>query len=372
MPWFPGSGRRSPAADSDADPDMLRPLALALAVLTPLSAVELQRPTENHHLFTGEPEKFYMYVDRTFEGEVTKPWEGGSFGYVRTPIRLGQDVVLTKFHEGIDISPTKRDKAGNPLDLVMAVTPGTVVHTSDIAGRSNYGKYVVVEHAIDGDSFYSVYAHLAEITAKPGDAVKSGSVLGRMGYTGDGFNRSNVRAHLHLEMCLLMSRHFDGWHTAFSGGTNFHGNFNGMNLAGMDVASLFLEHRKNPELRIQDFVKASPAYFKVTMPRTDRWDFAERHRWMVKGDLSTPTPSWELSFTATGLLTGISPSPRQVAEPVVTAVRNSRIGHRHLTRGLIDGQGNGAALTRSGKQLIALLTDDFPMPPPAAVTPAKH
>jgi hypothetical protein len=339
---------------------MLRTLALAAALLTPLSALELQLPTENQHLFTGEPEKFYMYVDRTFEGETTKPWEGGSFGFVRTPIRLGQDVVLTKFHEGIDISPVKRDKAGNPLDLIMAVTGGTVVHVSDVAGRSNYGKYVVVEHQFEDASFYSVYAHLSEITVKPGDAVKTGSVLARMGYTGAGINRT--RAHLHLEMCLLMSRHFEGWHHAFSGGTNFHGNFNGMNLAGMDVASLFLAHKNNPELRLQDFVLASPAYFKVTIPRDGTWDFAERHRWMVKGDMNAPSPSWELSFTATGLINGISPSQRPVAEPVVTAVRNSRVSHRHLTRGLIDGQGNGAALTRSGKQLLALLTDDFPTP----------
>jgi hypothetical protein len=350
---------------------MLRKLALALAFLTPLFAVELQLPTENHHLLTGEPEKFYMYVDRTFEGETTKPWEGGSFGFVRTPIRLGQDVVLTKFHEGIDIQPTKRDKAGNPLDLVMSVSDGTVVHTSPVAGRSNYGKYVVVEHKFEGDCFYSVYAHLAEVTAKPGDLVKPGSVLGRMGYTGAGIDRT--RAHVHLEMCLLMSEHYEGWHHTYSGGTNFHANFNGMNLAGMDVAALFLAHQKNPDLRLQDFVLSTPAYFKVTIPRDGTWDFAQRHRWMVKGDINETSPSWELSFSATGLVTGIAPSQRPVAEPVVTAVRNSRVSHRYLTRGLIEGTGNGAALTRSGKQLVALLTDDFPMPPPAApATPASH
>jgi hypothetical protein len=341
---------------------MLRSLALAAALLFPptLTALDLRLPTENHHLFTGQPEKFYMYVDRTFEGEVSKPWEGGSFGFVRTPIRVGQDVVLTKFHEGIDIAPIKRDKAGNPLDLVMSITGGTVVHVSDISGRSNYGKYVVVEHVIEGDRFYSVYAHLAEITVAPGDPVQPGSVLGRMGYTGVGLNRT--RAHLHLELCLLMSRNFGGWHTAFSGGTNFHGNFNGMNLAGMDIASLFLAHRKNPDLKIRDFVKASPAYFKVTVPRDGTWDFAERHRWMIQGDPAAPSPSWEISFTATGLAVGIAPSPREVAEPLVTGVRNSRISHGYLTRGLLTGSGSSATLTRSGKQLIALLTEDFPIP----------
>ncbi len=341
---------------------MPRLLALAAALLSPLSAsaVELRLPTENHHLFSGRPEKFYMYVDRTFEGETSKPWEGGSFGFVRTPIRLGQDVVMTKFHEGIDIAPAARDKAGNPLDLVNAVCEGTVVHASNVAGRSNYGKYVVVEHRCEGDAFYSVYAHLAEVKVKPGDPVKAGSLLGQMGYTGAGINRT--RAHLHLEMCLLMSRNFEGWHKAYSGGTNFHGNFNGMNLAGMDVATLFLEHRKNPQLRLQDFVLATPAYFKVTVPRQGNWDFAERHKWMVKGDMAAPSPSWEISFSATGLAVGIAPGTREVTEPVVTAVRNSRISHRLLTRGLIEGKGSQATLSRSGKRLVALLTDNFPMP----------
>lgn len=339
---------------------MLRHLALALSLGLPATGVDLQLPTENHHLFGEHPEKFYMYVDRIFEGETTKPWEGGSFGFVRTPIRVGQDVVLTKFHEGIDIQPAKRDKAGNPLDLILAITDGTVVHSSNVAGRSNYGKYVVVGHQLDGDAFYSVYAHLAEVTAKPGDPVKTGSVLGRMGYTGAGINR--VRAHLHLELCLLMSKRFEGWHKAFSGGTNFHGNFNGMNLAGMDIARLFIEHRKNPALRIHDFVTATPAYFKVTVPREGDFDFAKRHAWMVKNTEAGPTRSWEISFSATGLPVAIAASKREVAEATVTAVRNSRISHRHLTRGLIDGMGPNATLTRSGKQLVALLTDDFPMP----------
>ncbi|WP_052573065.1 M23 family metallopeptidase [Haloferula sp. BvORR071] len=348
---------------------MLRSLALAAAAILsplPLSAVEIQLPTENHHLLTGEPDKFFMYVDRTFEGATTKPWEAGGFGFVRNPVRFGQEVVLTKFHEGMDIQPMARDKAGNPLDLVNSISDGTVVYICPTVGRSNYGKYIVVEHKFDGDAFYSVYAHLSEISVKPGDFVRMGSLLGRMGYTGDGFNRSNVRAHLHLEVCLMMSAHYEGWHTAFSGGSNYHGNFNGMNLAGMDVANLFLEQKKNPNLRVQDFVLNSPPYFKVTLPRKGAWDFAERHRWMVKGDIAAPSPSWELSFTATGLAVGIAPSQLEVTEPIVSAVRDSPIGHRYLTRGLIDGKGNTAALTKSGKQLVALLTDNFPQVAPQA------
>ena len=193
-----------------------------------------------------------MYVDRTFEGETTQPWEGGSFGYVRSPIRVGGHVVMSRFHEGVDIAPVKRDKAGNPLDLVMSISDGKVVHTSSISGRSNYGKYVVVEHNWDSSKVVSLYAHLAEITVNPGDSVKTGSVLGRMGYTGAGLNRT--RAHVHLEVGLVMSMQYAGWHKVNFGSMNYHGNYNGMNIAGVDVASLFLEHEKNPNLSFSEFV----------------------------------------------------------------------------------------------------------------------
>src|SRR5690606_15896961 len=136
---------------------------------------------ENDALFNGDPEDFFMYVDRTFEGETLKPWKGGDYGYVRTPIRLNGEVVLTKFHEGIDIKPVKRDAAGNPLDLVTSIATGTVAYTSPVAGRSNYGKYCVVAHQWNGSTIYSLYAHLADITVQAGDQVTAGGVLGRMG-----------------------------------------------------------------------------------------------------------------------------------------------------------------------------------------------
>ncbi len=226
-------------------------VAVIVASICAASGLELNLPTENRNLFTGHPERFYMYVDRTFEGEVSQPWEGGAFGFVRSPVRVNGQVVMTRFHEGIDIAPVKRDRAGNPLDLVMSIAAGKVVHISPISGRSNYGKYVVVEHIFDESKVYSLYAHLAEITSAIGDPVRTGSVLGRMGYTGVGLNRT--RAHVHLELGFLMSEHYEGWHQKNFGSANYHGNFNGMNLAGIDIATFFLEHQKNPDLRLPGF-----------------------------------------------------------------------------------------------------------------------
>ncbi len=330
----------------------------SLACVLCAGPIKLSLPTENNHLFTGEPEKFYMYVDRIFEGETTKPWEGGSFGYVRSPIRVGSNIVMSRFHEGIDIAPVRRDKAGNPLDLVMSIAAGTVAHTSFIAGQSNYGRYVVVAHDWEGSKIYSLYAHLSEITAKAGDRVEAGSVLGRMGYTGVGLDR--IRAHMHLELGMLMSENYQAWHDQNFGSANHHGNFNGMNLSGVDVASFFLEQKRNPALGFGEYVLSRPLQFKVTVPAGEvEPGFLSRHPWMRRGGVPDAV-SWEIGFAATGHVVSFTPSSRKVAGPVVSHMRPSEIPQRWLTRGLLSGEGNATTLSASGRNLVALVMGDFP------------
>lgn len=349
---------------------MIRFFAILLIGVKAVAAAPLGLclPTANHHLFSGEPDKFFMYVDRTVEGVASKPWEGGTFGMVRSPIVVNGQTVYTHFHEGIDIAPLQRDRAGNPLDTVASIADGTVVHISPLAGRSNYGKYVVVEHRWDESSVYSLYAHLAEITCKPGDAVKAGGALGRLGFTGAGINRT--RAHLHLEVALLMSARYEDWHKLNGNGTNYHGNFNGMNLAGTDVSRLFVEQRKSPELQFSQFVAATPVQFKVLVPvRQGKPDLLIRYPWLLRGDPEGAV-SWEISFSATGLPLAIAPSPRPVAAPLITQIRPSEVPQRYLTRGLVLGEGDKASLTQAGLRLVALLMDDFPAAP-AAVDAGK-
>ena len=337
---------------------MTRLLALILCLTGILEAapLDLRLPTENEHLFTGEMDQFYMYVDRDFEGQTTKPWEAGSYGFVRTAVRINGEMLLTKFHEGIDICPMKRDAAGNPQDLIGSVATGRVAYISPIAGRSNYGKYVVVEHPWENSSILSLYAHLAEITCKVGDPVNAGTIIGKMGFTGAGIDRT--RAHCHLELGMLMSTHYEEWHKKFGGGVNLHGNYNGMNITGAEVSRFFLEQKTNPDLQFSQFIASTPVYFKVTVPSHGMPDFVKRYPWISHGDATTAV-SWEISFSATGLPVAFSPSPRAVAAPTVTSIRPSSIPHRYLTRGLISGEGNQATLSNSGKQLVSLLTDDL-------------
>ena len=349
---------------------MLRTCLLALTLLCSVQgAIDLRLPTGNHHLLSGEPERFYMYVDRIFEGETTKPWEGGTFGMVRNPLRIGDEVIYTKFHEGIDISPVARDHSGNPLDLVSCIAEGRVVHTSQIAGRSNYGKYVVVEHLWENSSVFSLYAHLAEITCSPGDAVPAGTVIGRMGYTGAGLNQT--RAHLHLELAMMLSQHYEAWHQNAGRGTNYQGLFNGMNLTGADAASFFLEHKANPELSFSAWIASIPVHFKVSVPSKGTPDFVTRYPWICQGDAQTAV-SWDISFSATGLPVAFVASPKQVDAPVLTSIRPATIPQRYLTHNLVTGQDHFASLTPSGKYLVALLTDDFPLTTTTSTTTTKR
>lgn len=336
---------------------MFRYFFLAITFICVLRAETVLRlPTENHHLFTGEPELFYMYVDRNFEGQTSKPWEGGTFGYVRNARRMGGQVIYTKFHEGIDIMPVHRDRSGNPLDPVASMADGMVVHASLIAGQSNYGKYVVVQHTLQNSDYYSLYAHLSEITCKPGDVVQAGSVIGRMGFTGAGLNRA--RAHVHVELALLINRNYGEWHKTHGCGINQHGMFNGRNLIGVDVARFLIAQKANPELRLSEFILSTPACFKVSVPAKGAMDFVTRYPWICRGKAEGAV-SWEISFSATGLPLAFTPSQIPVDTPVVSSLAPSVVPHPYFA--FIGDVSHKATLTSSGKQLIALLTNDFPI-----------
>ncbi|BCU78976.1 M23 family metallopeptidase [Luteolibacter sp. LG18] len=336
-------------------------LALSASLLQ-AGPEEIRLPTANDFLFKGQPDKFYMYIDRDFENQHTKAWEGGGYGFVRNPARINGEVVMCKFHEGIDIAPMERDKAGNPLDIVNSISDGTVAYISPAAGGSNYGKYVVVEHNWDHTAVYSIYAHLSEITCKPGDPVKCGAPLGKMGFTGAGIDRT--RAHVHLEIVLKISDRYDDWNKAIGGAKNVHGNFNGQNFTGVDAAKFFLERRSNPALTFNAFVASTPVHFRVTVPSKGIIpEFARRYNWMLHGD-ADKAKSWEISFSATGQPVSFAASERVVPGPIITYLTNASIPHQYLTRGLVKGDNGTGSLSASGKQLVALVSDDFPVAPP--------
>lgn len=329
-------------------------ISCSLQAATPLG---IQLPTENEYIFSSTPEKFYMYTYRNFEGVDSHPWTAGKYGYVRTLRRTDEGVIATKFHEGIDIRPIKRDRYSRPLDLVNSIADGKVVYINPHGGNSNYGIYVVVEHDWGSGPFYSIYAHLASVSCDKGQKISAGSPLGKMGYTGRGINRE--RAHLHLELGVMANKSFEEWHGAYFSSPNHHGLYNGLNMNGLNIAELFIRHKSNPSLTITQFISKVPTYFKVTIPRKRELDLAKRYPWIRQGNHSAMTPAWEISFASSGFPLAITPSNRAVVRPTITYVKPTKSNHKYHTKGILSGTGKQASLTSLGQRVMSLMTSSF-------------
>ena len=338
---------------------LTRTITLLIASATLLAthahaAIDLVLPTDNDALFSGDGAAFYQYVERDYKGVKSTPWEGGRYGFVRDPIDTPGGTVYTRFHEGIDIRPVHRDANNEPLDDVHAIADGKVVHVNPVAGYSNYGKYVVIEHRWDGSNYYSLYAHLNSIAVQPGDTVRRGQRIAMMGYTGVGINRE--RAHLHLEIDLMFSHQFEAWYnTFFKSDPNHNGIYNGMNLAGVDVARLYLALRKNPALTIPEFLNAEQTSYKVSLPKARYFDLLKLYPWMLAAGKRNEKSSWEVSFARSGVPLRIEPSDRRVTQPELSYVEKSSIDASHLTRDIVSGREGSAHLTSYGVQLMRVL-----------------
>lgn len=331
-------------------------LLLGVFALVPAQAEPLGfvLPTENDAIFRGAGSEFYQYIERDYKGEKSTPWEGGRYGFVRNPVETAGGIVFTRLHEGIDIRPLQRDANGEPLDPVRAIAAGVVVHTNQIAGFSNYGRYVVVEHRFDGCKYYSLYGHLSSIAVHTGQHVHSRDQLGVMGHTGEGLNQA--RAHVHLELNLMVSRHFEAWHDAFfKTDPNHHGFYNGMNLVGLDIARLYLALQKRPALTIPEFISEEEPLYRVLLPASKNFDLAKFYPWMVRQKAEGEPVSWEVSFNREGVPLKIQPNAKAVSEPELSYLKPSGIDAGHLTSDRISGRGAGARLTEKGKQFMRLL-----------------
>lgn len=336
--------------------------AISLAILphfsmmaqTERATVDLVLPTDNDALFSGGGPAFYQYVERNYKGAKSTPWQGGQYGFVRDPVETPAGIVYTRFHEGIDIKPLRRDARDEPLDGVRAIADGKVVHINPVPSYSNYGKYIVIEHRWNGSSYYSLYGHLSSIVVQPGDSVQRGQRIAVMGYTGAELNQA--RAHVHLELNLMLSHRFEAWHdTFFKNDPNHNGIYNGINLAGLDIARLYLALHKNPSLTIPEFLNDEETFYKVTLPKSSHFELPRLYPWMLAGSRENEKSSWDISFARSGLPLKIEPSDKHVTQPELSYVKKNSVDYSYLTRGDIGGRGSNAHLTESGRRLMQLL-----------------
>lgn len=331
-------------------------LALLITTSSLFGAPLIDFPAPNQTLGQGHPDEFFMGVDRDFEGMKSQPWQGGQYGFVRTPRRDAQgEIFYTRMHEGIDIRPLQRDAQGHPLDPVLAAADGQVVHVSTSPGASNYGRYIVIEHEWDGCRYYTLYAHLDSTTATPGETVHQGQTIGQLGFSGAGINRE--RAHVHFEVGLLLSNNFEAWHDAcFPGSPNHHGLFNGLNLVGMNPAELLLAARKDPNLRIADYIRRDDPYFSILINDSPNFSLIRNYPWLVPaGEVAHP-PAWKVTFSRTGVPLKIEAFLERVSEPRAVWVKSTPYPITFATKGLITGSASTPRLTDSGLRFARLLT----------------
>ena len=307
-------------------------------------------PTDNTSLFTTGGDDYFMYVDRLFEGVKTTPWQAGTYGMVRNPFRPqpGAPVMFSRFHEGIDVKPIYRNSNGEPQDMVRPIAPGVVVHASTMPGHSNYGRYVVISHRVPEGTIYSLYAHLASVSCSVGQKISIQDEIGRLGYSGVGLNKT--RAHLHLEICLMINSRFAEFYT----GENKHGNFNGMNLAGINPADVLQRCRNGDTFSLSSYFAGLKEHYRVAVPCIRAMDILRRHPFLYKGSRTERTRphSLEIAFTAEGIPIGIYPASRHVSQPFVISCRSMPTVQQNCTVNRIKNLSDKAALTVSGVNYI--------------------
>ncbi|MDR0393445.1 MAG: M23 family metallopeptidase [Puniceicoccales bacterium] len=227
------------------------------------------------------------YIQPTASGLVTS----GTFGCVRNH--------GTRFHEGIDIKSVHRNRRNRPVDLVRAILPGNVVYVNSIAGKSTYGRYVVLRHTLDSFSYYSLYAHLNEIYVQLNQTVQQGTALGIMGNT----SCSKIplsRAHLHFEIGLSLGSKdtFHAWYSkqGFKE-PNFHGEWNGMNLVGLDPLEFF-----KSGTNFLTFVKNQPIAFTLQIATSTTPHFIQQNQTLLTTPLQAQKTlcGWEIAFNWLG------------------------------------------------------------------------
>jgi murein DD-endopeptidase MepM/ murein hydrolase activator NlpD len=320
----------------------------------PLKPVEpgivFQFPTANRELL--KPGGETNFFTRT---NPARPPSSGAFGCVRNS--------RTRMHEGIDIAAQQRDANGESTDPVQASRAGKVVYINKNVAASNYGRYVVMTHELQGLPVYTLYAHLRSVREdlKVGGLLSAGEplgVLGRSANTRDGI--SKARAHLHFEIGVQFNTRFNSWFKHwYKDGNNFHGPWNGVNLAGLDAAAI-LRSADAGKFDIKKHLSEQPILCRVEVFQAEL-DWAERYPELVadSGAMgSVPVLSWELSLNFNAIPVALKPirERRNSAGAKYRLLEvDENVRAEHPCSGLVFKRGARWTFTSKGQRVMDLL-----------------
>jgi murein DD-endopeptidase MepM/ murein hydrolase activator NlpD len=326
-------------------------LVVALAAESTLLAATFVLPTPNRAIFTPGAEEKY------FTPTPGRTWLSGTFGCVRSE--------GFQMHEGLDIKYTKRNLQGEPIDPIYAAAEGKVAYINSNTGLSNYGKYVVLEHRIEGIPVYTAYAHLSSFAAglSVGDAVRKGQTIATMGRTSNTQQAiSKDRAHLHFEICVRINDRYSTWHNAtLKGYRNDHGNWNGRNLVGVDPRQVFLEQaRLGDKFSFLEFVRKRTELCRVLV-RDTKFPWLRHYTPLVKRNPVADREgvvAYEISLDFNGLPYLLVPKAKSEikAGPKIQLLSvNEKEQSARPCRKLVSKRNGKWQLTTSGEQLLNLL-----------------
>ncbi len=210
----------------------------------------------------------------------------------------------SRFHEGIDLKAIRKDRRGEPIDAVFAFDAGKVRYVNRDASKSSYGRYIVIEHPQWSPGMVTLYAHLRAVpeAVKPGIEVKGGQPIATMGRSAS-YSIPRSRAHLHFEVGLWLGGEFQKWYDRQRfDDRNDHGDFNGMNIIGMDVWAILKALKNGAVANVVEYVEAEPTAISVTV-----WDpqipdlLLVNPNLMVNYVIPESHAGWRIDFSASGL-----------------------------------------------------------------------
>lgn len=198
------------------------------------------------------------------------------YGYRTHPIKGGK-----KHHNGIDISiPDGSD--------VISVADGEVVR-SDMRNKSGYGNLIIIKHNVDGENFYSAYAHLTQRLVDEGDKVKQGQKIAESG-GGQGLEGGgglSTGPHLHFEIRKSETGDWVNPEKYLSGAEIVKGEIGDKETVTMTVA----QKKKVPKMESKTFFSGGNPIKIISTPsdhaKRSTPDWSSRHAWDIQAPIGT-------------------------------------------------------------------------------------
>jgi hypothetical protein len=182
--------------------------------------IRLAWPTPNHALFDA-PERFFARTrvnpDYGKPGLTRDCGKRLHRGCDITPVTVTATggtarVMFTDCATGRDFESD--EPAFTPHDDVFCVCDGRVLEIVEDENASDFGRHIVIEHTWPRSrtNFYTLYAHLSEISVAPGATLVPGQRIGRMGQTSrspDARHWMLIAPHLHFEVRDAAGKSYD-------------------------------------------------------------------------------------------------------------------------------------------------------------------